>query len=136
MSVFHQLHCLVSSRRNLSKRSPDHKVLHFHFLQGMIRESYHASLQGRRPHIHGDEDLSDENLGKAQAEHTGHCFDYLRQALICAADMTLEWAAEVPPGHMPFTVDGWGITHQCRNWNEVIGWVLEHRGSANISGIA
>jgi len=113
VSVFHQLHCL-----------------------GMIRESYYASLQGRRPHIHGDEALPDEKLEESQVEHTGHCFDYLRQALMCAADMTLEWAAEVPPGGVPFTVDGWGITHQCRNWNQVIGWVLEHKGSSNYTGIA
>jgi hypothetical protein len=102
----------------------------------MIRESYYASLQGRKPHIHGDEDLSDEDFERSQVEHTGHCFDYLRQALMCAADMTLEWAAEVPSGKVPFTVDGWGITHQCKNWNEVIGWMLEHKGSSSYTGIA
>lgn len=45
--------------------------------------------------------------------------------------MTLEWAAKPPPGRMPFTVDGWGVEHQCRNWVDVLEWTEEHRASIN-----
>ncbi|KAJ8062727.1 hypothetical protein OCU04_007991 [Sclerotinia nivalis] len=113
VSVFHQLHCL-----------------------GMIRESYNSALLGVRPHIQGDENLSDESAQESNKEHIGHCFDYIRQALMCSADMTIEWAMEMPDGKAPFTVDGWGITHTCRNWDDVLKWMAEHRSPVNSSGIA
>ncbi|QSZ36207.1 hypothetical protein DSL72_007333 [Monilinia vaccinii-corymbosi] len=113
ISAFHQLHCL-----------------------GMIRESYNSALLGQRPHIHGDENLSDAAAQESNKEHTGHCFDYIRQAIICSADMTIEWAMEMPDGKAPFTVDGWGITHTCRDWESVLKWMGEHRSPVNVSGIA
>ncbi|TGO76835.1 hypothetical protein BELL_0134g00070 [Botrytis elliptica] len=113
VSVFHQLHCL-----------------------GMIRESYNSVLMGVRPHIHGDENLSDSAAQESEKEHTSHCFDYLRQAMMCSADMTIEWAMEMPDGKPPFTVDGWGITHMCRDWKHVLKWMGEHRSPVNSSGIA
>ena len=48
-------------------------------------------------------------------DHVGHCFDYIRQAIMCAGDMTLEWPRLEPDGRR-FAVDGWHIQHQCRNW--------------------
>ncbi|KAF7883188.1 uncharacterized protein EAF01_011697 [Botrytis porri] len=113
VSVFHQLHCL-----------------------GMIRESYNSVLKEVRPHIHGDENLSNSAAQESEKEHTSHCFDYLRQAMMCSADLTIEWAMEMPDGKPPFTVDGWGITHTCRNWQNVLKWMGEHRSPVNSSGIA
>ncbi|KAF7943964.1 hypothetical protein EAE96_010377 [Botrytis aclada] len=113
VSVFHQLHCL-----------------------GMIRESYNSVLMGVRLHIHGDEDLSDSAAQESEKEHISHCFDYLRQAMMCSVDMTIEWAMEMPDGKPPFTVDGWGITHTCRDWELVLKWMGEHRSPVNSSGIA
>ncbi|KAI9640575.1 hypothetical protein NHQ30_010873 [Ciborinia camelliae] len=105
-------------------------------VSGVIRESYYSTLLGTRPHIHGDEKLSDAAAQESDREHTGHCFDYLRQAIMCSADMTIEWAEEVPEGKAPFSVDGWGIPHMCRNWEGVLKWMGEHRSPANFSGIA
>ncbi|KAK4206801.1 hypothetical protein QBC37DRAFT_300044, partial [Rhypophila decipiens] len=56
--------------------------------------------------------------------HVDHCFDYLRQAIMCSADMTLEKARVEPDGHRR-KVDGWGTTHQCRNWGQVLKIVAE-----------
>jgi len=52
------------------------------------------------------------------SDHPDHCFDYLRQAIMCSADMTLEKARVDPDGHRRAT-DGWGSTHQCKDWGRV-----------------
>ncbi|OLN97664.1 hypothetical protein CCHL11_09625 [Colletotrichum chlorophyti] len=57
--------------------------------------------------------------------HTNHCFDYLRQSILCAADMTLEgkvMGRDAKPG-----TDGWGHLHTCRNHREVMQWIEERR---------
>ncbi|WQF82788.1 Putative mycotoxin biosynthesis protein UstYa [Colletotrichum destructivum] len=57
--------------------------------------------------------------------HTNHCFDYLRQSILCTSDMTLEGKVlgrDANPG-----TDGWGHLHTCRNHREVVQWVEERR---------
>ncbi|EME82686.1 uncharacterized protein MYCFIDRAFT_174241 [Pseudocercospora fijiensis CIRAD86] len=57
--------------------------------------------------------------------HTNHCFDYLRQAILCNADMTLEGRVigrDAAPG-----TDGWGHAHVCRNHAEVVNWLESRR---------
>lgn len=54
--------------------------------------------------------------------HMFHCMDYLRQTILCNADLTVEWEAltvkeRLPTGH----IDGYGITHQCRDWVSFFG---------------
>ena len=57
-----------------------------------------------------------------QPPHLRHCFDYLRQALLCAADSTLEpWSEELGG------VTGWGVERVCRDYGELKGWVEERR---------
>lgn len=60
-----------------------------------------------------------------QAEHMLHCFDYLRQAIMCAGDMTLEWPSTEPDGRR-FAVNGWGIEHKCRDWDTMADYVEQH----------
>ena len=66
-------------------------------------------------------------------DHIGHCFDYLRQAIQCAGDMTLEPAMPGDEG----AVDGWGVLHQCRDWSTAFRWTQENEpgGRHNYSGI-
>jgi len=89
VSLFHQLHCLTHIR-----------TYAFTMKAGMdnnnTREVYDLLL-------------------RRQEDHVFHCFDYIRQALMCAGDMTIEWPREEADGRR-FAVDGWGITHQCRSW--------------------
>ena len=56
------------------------------------------------------------NLLGPDGEHIHHCFDYLRQTIQCAGDMSIEWAREAPEGVQRKAVDGWGIPHECKNW--------------------
>lgn len=49
--------------------------------------------------------------------HIIHCVDYLRQALMCAADATLE--PNIPGTRI---ISGIGIDHQCQDYESLIRW--------------
>ncbi|MCJ1329549.1 hypothetical protein MMC10_006229 [Thelotrema lepadinum] len=61
-------------------------------------------------------------LPNGKLNHLFHCVDYLRQNIMCKADTTLEWNTVADSEH----IDGYGIPHQCRNWQEVSGWMREN----------
>ncbi|KAF2167577.1 hypothetical protein M409DRAFT_54169 [Zasmidium cellare ATCC 36951] len=46
-------------------------------------------------------------------DSTSNCFEYIRQSIMCAADLTLEEG------------DGWGQMHMCKDQNEVMSFVGE-----------
>ncbi|KAF2215108.1 hypothetical protein CERZMDRAFT_5536, partial [Cercospora zeae-maydis SCOH1-5] len=58
--------------------------------------------------------------------HTPHCFDYLRQAVMCSADMSLERASLDDQGKIELAVDGWGNHHKCRSWEAVEAFAARH----------
>ncbi|PIA92547.1 hypothetical protein CB0940_04093 [Cercospora beticola] len=52
--------------------------------------------------------------------HRDHCIDYLRQAIMCNADVTFE----------PWTkhgINGMDAIHQCRDYNKIFTWAYEQR---------
>jgi hypothetical protein len=51
--------------------------------------------------------------------HIAHCFDYLRQGILCAGDSTLEGnnSATYPGVEIP-----WGTAHRCVDWEALRGW--------------
>ncbi|KAK1756297.1 hypothetical protein QBC47DRAFT_460149 [Echria macrotheca] len=57
-------------------------------------------------------------LTKEIAHHSAHCFDYLRQSIMCAADTNLEGKTEAGPG--------WGSDHQCKDYDAVLKWANDH----------
>lgn len=61
------------------------------------------------------------------ANHIPHCFDYIRQGLMCAGDMTLEKAKVNADGVRIRDVNGWGVEHECKNWDDVMRWSEKHR---------
>ncbi|KAF2683337.1 hypothetical protein K458DRAFT_452845 [Lentithecium fluviatile CBS 122367] len=65
--------------------------------------------------------------------HWRHCFDYLRQALMCNADVTLE-TLEMRGDMVVGSVDGWGTEHVCRDWDGLKDWAQGGRGT-NDGGI-
>ncbi|KAI5203521.1 hypothetical protein AUEXF2481DRAFT_1553 [Aureobasidium subglaciale EXF-2481] len=92
-SMFHQLHCLSLLRDELIKAygnktasTPDEGHHHIRALHG------------------GYTDLT--------KVHWYHCLDYLRQALICNADNTIEMC--VGDASKPIAT-GWNRTHQCKS---------------------
>ena len=64
-------------------------------------------------------------MGEDESEmgyHIAHCFDYLRQGILCAGDLTLEGnnTARYPGVEVP-----WGTTHRCVNWKAAREWADE-----------
>ncbi|KAE8364652.1 hypothetical protein BDV27DRAFT_145155 [Aspergillus caelatus] len=76
----------------------------------MTREGYYAAREG--------------NLDQVNAAHLMHCWDYLRQAVMCNADTTLEWLP-APPNDRGST--GWGYEHTCRDFDAISRWAEENR---------
>lgn len=76
---------------------------------------------------HTDLDLPDRGTDQSPDYHSHplhvrHCFDYLRQSIMCSGDMTLETAL-VHNGQRQAGVDGWNVTHQCKDWSAILEYV-------------
>jgi hypothetical protein len=54
--------------------------------------------------------------------HASHCFNYLRQGILCSMDSTLEGSGEGSGA-----ADGSGQLHICRDRGEVIPWLESSR---------
>nr|B8NM67.1 RecName: Full=Oxidase ustYa; AltName: Full=Ustiloxin B biosynthesis protein Ya [Aspergillus flavus NRRL3357] len=76
----------------------------------MTREGYYAAREG--------------NLDQVNAAHLMHCWDYLRQAIMCHADTTLEWIP-APPNDKGST--GWGVEHTCGDFDAIARWAEDNR---------
>ncbi|KAI2472783.1 hypothetical protein F4781DRAFT_419938 [Annulohypoxylon bovei var. microspora] len=60
--------------------------------------------------------------------HSLHCFDYLRESLICAADSALEpFRSPFDGGTQGNGVDGFGSVHQCRDFKQLFEWSEKFR---------
>ena len=96
--------------------------------QGMLRDAFHRAIAAMN-----DASFHHPLETNSTSDHLEHCFDYLRQGIMCAGDLTLE-SARVEKDGSRIQVDGWGIAHQCRDWNAIKTFAIEHRAS-NRSGI-
>ncbi|KAM3555202.1 hypothetical protein ARSEF4850_006106 [Beauveria asiatica] len=81
--------------------------------------SIHGNYYGK---VNGDPDTD------TSAAHMRHCFDYLRQGLMCASDTSLE-----PVDPKLGGVTGWGSERLCRDYQQVVAWAEDHRVS-NLRG--
>ncbi|KJZ79189.1 hypothetical protein HIM_01340 [Hirsutella minnesotensis 3608] len=77
--------------------------------------SIHGSYYG------GSDARSDSGKGVGSA-HMRHCFDYLRQSLMCASDVSLE-----PVDAKLGGVTGWGNVRVCRDYDQVRAWAEKNR---------
>ncbi|KAH6855885.1 hypothetical protein B0I37DRAFT_411849 [Chaetomium sp. MPI-CAGE-AT-0009] len=67
-----------------------------------------------------------DKLPDAGAWHISHCFDYLRQSIMCCGDVALEGQQTTfPPGFAGS--DGWDAKHVCRDYNQVLAHLEENR---------
>ena len=57
------------------------------------------------------------NLTQEITHHSVHCFDYLRQSIMCAADTSLEGKTDAGPG--------WGSKHECTDYDALLAWANE-----------
>jgi hypothetical protein len=94
----------------------------------MIRTSLSMLLSPNQQASHGN---MDHHL---REDHLFHCVDYLRQAITCAADTTLEAEKAFPDFNNKLGVDGWGDKHGCRNFSAVFE-LTERLGSEDYHGL-
>lgn len=64
---------------------------------------------------------------RAEENNLNRCFDYLRQAIMCAGDTTLETALVGSDGVMVPGFDGWGDVHECRSFEAIFDFAAAHR---------
>ncbi|KAL7915467.1 hypothetical protein GGI35DRAFT_489104 [Trichoderma velutinum] len=91
ISMFHQLHCLAMIRTALQ--------------EALSLKDNMSKMQSR--HEHSAQQLTDGS------PHWLHCFDYLRQTILCEADSTIEPPMLNEKGQE--RVNGMG-ERQCRDW--------------------
>ena len=101
---FHQLHCVVYLHALCSSNTPMLIPLQMH-----IRNTMSDLLNGKpvQNYTH-------------TLRHLNHCYDALRQAIICRADDT--------PLYVPLDTffAGNGQQRRCRNWDALEDWVVRH----------
>ncbi|KAJ6114286.1 hypothetical protein N7486_000064 [Penicillium sp. IBT 16267x] len=76
---------------------------------------------GQRP----DDFLKETGTRMAQS-HVRHCFDYIRQTLMCGADTSLEVLDRETRA-----TSGWGQRRQCRSYHEVFEWAEKWANSTD-----
>jgi hypothetical protein len=58
------------------------------------------------------------------SSHIAHCYDYLRQSILCESDITLEGRSLHGE---ELGTDGWGATHVCKDHKALFKWAEEHQ---------
>lgn len=71
-------------------------------------------------------DFDNETSTRIAPFHIRHCFDYIRQALMCAADTNLEVLDRET--HL---TNGWGQPKQCRDYEQVVAWAELYANSSD-----
>ena len=66
-------------------------------------------------------------MAAVEEDHVEHCFDYIQQKIKCSADMTMEGPSFDEQGKI-IELDGWGVTHMCRNWEWIMRFVMPTAG--------
>ena len=69
-------------------------------------------------HSHAELKLNEPGDSITDDDHIAHCFDYLRQGIMCSADVTLESNTTLGTG--------WGSVHQCKNYTEIFDWANDN----------
>ncbi|KAK3678583.1 hypothetical protein LTR78_001881 [Recurvomyces mirabilis] len=111
VSIFHQLHCLIHIRH------------HFWALDGLA-----SSTTTTTPTSTSTANQTQTQQLQKLHRMNGHInpsFDFVRQALMCNADLALEWPRTVEDSGGPEgsgvhgIVDGNHTPHQCKDWDAI-----------------
>ncbi|KAJ5245944.1 hypothetical protein N7468_000927 [Penicillium chermesinum] len=129
IAVFHQLHCLV--RILLIDYPSQESIVTVNIIHGtqhaIVVSYYHAVedaeiAEGKTP---PDSYLNRTGTRMAPS-HIRHCFDYLRQTIICAADTNMEAL-----DFNTHTTSGWNQPKQCRDYASVFAWAEKWANSTD-----
>ncbi|KAL2130837.1 hypothetical protein VTI74DRAFT_5880 [Chaetomium olivicolor] len=67
-----------------------------------------------------------DKLPEEGSWHLNHCFDYLRQSIMCCGDVALEGQHTTFPPDVRGS-DGWDAKHVCRDWGQVMAYLEGRR---------
>ena len=86
---------------------------------------YYLSLHHQLHCLNSFRRIFNGQVSATAVPHAIHCLDYLRQAVLCKADTTLEpaHAARTTDGRVTQAAYGVGVTHECRDWTQVRDFV-------------
>ncbi|KAL4899980.1 hypothetical protein BDW74DRAFT_183116 [Aspergillus multicolor] len=105
VSMLHQSHCVDMLRAALFEPGPP----------GAHHHGSHPPL--KRPSLSRRDGLRDAD--SLDAEHLGHCLDYIAQGIVCCADDTLE-PRVIDAERKVAVVNGMGVAHRCRDGRGVL----------------
>lgn len=119
-SMAHQLHCLHSIMEAYNDLALSANKTGSHMAMGHEHHDTHL-----RPHIlHPTRSPDGEKLHHHDHSwHLGHCFDYIRQGIMCCGDTALEGAATTFPEGLKGS-DGWNAKHVCKDYGQVKDWIV------------
>ncbi|KAI2631035.1 hypothetical protein GGR54DRAFT_182458 [Hypoxylon sp. NC1633] len=63
--------------------------------------------------------------------HLNHCFDYIRQGIMCCGDVALEGQQTTFPDGFDGS-DGWDAKHVCKNYDEVYNYLEKNRANDKV----
>ena len=84
----------------------------------------HCLYTVRRAYFAVNDELEDFDFGHERTEHVKHCFEYLRQTLLCTADSTVEPASSMVDNHLS---EGRDAPRQCKDFAELRHWTEDRR---------
>lgn len=138
VSVFHQLHCLHYILKEFNKllhpneTSEEHQHHHHHHHHDNNNNNHTVDEpeQGEQ-HTEAAHDHSGESQEEA-LKHVGHCFDYVRNSLMCCGDVALEGQGSDidDPGTL-----GEASYHVCKNYDAIQAWAQDARAT-NMKGFS
>ncbi|GKT65086.1 hypothetical protein ColTof4_07474 [Colletotrichum tofieldiae] len=102
-SMTHQLHCLYA-----------------------ILESYAGLAVNGSAAVDMHSHIPEGTEGAEGPWHLQHCFEYLRQAIMCAGDVALEGTQTTFPAGFTGS-DGWDAKHVCKDYKQVYDYLDKNR---------
>ncbi|KAK1579686.1 uncharacterized protein LY79DRAFT_672332 [Colletotrichum navitas] len=114
VAVFHQLHCLDMIRQTLYEARPDFAARSRNDTGARGSRTAAAAAAGHHRTEHDHNHAHD-------MYHVGHCFDLVRQSILCKPDLTIEVGDPAIGG-----VTGFGTEHQCVDWRQLMDWMRDH----------
>jgi hypothetical protein len=91
----------------------------------MIRDLLTGDKQHGHSHKH---DSRNSDSDADMVGHTMHCIDWIRQALMCNADLTLDPTDD----YISFGQDS---EHKCRDFTKILEWTQEHRYKGSLKDL-
>lgn len=72
-----------------------------------------------------------ERLPEEGPWHMAHCFDYIRQSIMCAGDVALEGQQTTFPEGVTGS-DGWDAKHVCKDYGQIMSYLEDKRANDEV----